>query len=95
MPCYDGCREDDRIGRETARKVEAVLCGVIRAFTFEKVIMGTDFSECGVSSGWFAGWWREHERKDAARKEMDAASKEAARKQAILDSGDYTRSCTK
>ena len=31
MPCYDGCREDDRRDRETAKKVEAVLCGLIAA----------------------------------------------------------------
>ena len=26
MPCYDGHREDERRDRETAKKVEAVLC---------------------------------------------------------------------
>ena len=34
MPCYDGCREDARIDRETTRKGEAVVCGAVRAFGF-------------------------------------------------------------
>jgi hypothetical protein len=34
-------------------------------------------------------WWREHQKKDAFRKENEAVRKEVARKQAILDSGDY------
>ena len=89
MPCYDGHREDARIDRETAKKVEAVLCGAVRAFGYLRVIDTIDPAECGVTRQWFEGWWREHQRKDAARQKMDAASKEAARKQAIIDSGDY------
>jgi hypothetical protein len=38
MPCYDGREEDTRRDRETAKKVEAVLCGVIRAFGFDNVL---------------------------------------------------------
>ena len=61
------------------------------AFGLDGVLSRIDFYGCGVGRGWLIGWWKEHQRKDAARKEMDAASKEAARKQAILDSGDYKR----
>ena len=89
MPCYDGSREDARIDRETARKVEAALCAVITAFGGRRVFNEIDFTECGVTMEWLDRWWEEHLRKDAARKKMDAASKEVARKQAILDSGDY------
>jgi hypothetical protein len=89
MPCYDGHREDARIDRETARKVEAVLCGVINASGFGVILNHLNFAEVGVSREWLVSWWREHQRKDAAGKEMDAARKEAARKQAIVDSGDY------
>lgn len=89
MPCYDGCREDERQDRETARKVEATLCAVITAFGGRRVFHEIDFAECGVTMEWLDRWWVEHQRKDAARKKMDAASKEALRKQAILDSGDY------
>jgi hypothetical protein len=89
MPCYDGSREDARIDRETAKKVEAALCAVITAFGGRRVFHEIDFTECGVTMEWLDRWWEDHQRKDAARKKMDAASKEAARKQAILDSGDY------
>jgi hypothetical protein len=90
MPCYDGCREDERQDRETAKKVEAV-CGVINASGFGVILNHLDFAECGVSREWLVSWWREHQRKDAERKGYDAARKEAARKQAILNSGDFKR----
>jgi hypothetical protein len=89
MPCYDGCREDDRRDRETAKKVEAILCGVINAFGLDSVLSRLDFYECGVGRGWIIGWWKEHQKRDAFLKENEAVRKEVARKQAILDSGDY------
>jgi len=88
MPCYDGHREDERIDRETAAKVEAVLCAMIGTFGFENLDV-IDWNECGVSQEWVEGWWREHQKRDAFRKENEAVRKEVARKQAILDSGDY------
>lgn len=69
MPCYDGCREDEKRDRETAKKVEAVLCGVIKDSGFGVILNHLDFAECGVSREWLVSWWREHQRKDAARKE--------------------------
>jgi hypothetical protein len=89
MPCYVDDREDNRRDRETAKKVEAVLCGLISAFGFGKVLERLEFVEIGVTREWLVSWWREHQQRDAFRRENEAVRKEVARKQAILDSGDY------
>jgi hypothetical protein len=94
MPCYDGHREDERRDRETAKKVEAVLCGVITAFGYRNVLDRIDFDECGVTRLWLLDWWQGHQKRDAFRKENEAVRKEVAPKQAILDSGDY-KTCTR
>ena len=52
MPCYDGCREDERRDRETAKKVEAVLCGLISSFGFGRVLERLEFVEIGVTRAW-------------------------------------------
>ena len=99
MPCYDGRDEKvktpwyvDTIQR--AGKAEAVLCGAIKAFGLDTVLERVDFYECGVGRGWLLRWWNEHRRKDAERNAADAETRERARKQAILDSGDHKVLCS-
>ena len=62
---------------------------MIKASGFGVILNHLDFAEVGVTREWLVSWWREHQRKDIARLEAEGSRKDATRKQAILDSGDY------
>ena len=69
MPCYDA-RDEER----QAAKVETVLCAVVTAFGFERVLDQINPAECGVTKQWIEGWWQQHQRKDEIHKRIREAN---------------------
>ena len=94
MPCYDdrnspnGGQIDDLIeqrnrAQNQVRKLEAMLCSVIRAapaMIFDVI----DYKEAGVTRKELEGWWNEHRRKDEERKAREIVRKKTTQQSHLL-----------
>ncbi len=68
MPCFDGLpslaeERADRAEHKTT-KLEAMLCGVVRAFGVEHVSSMVNWKETGVTKEEFEAWWKDHQHLD-------------------------------
>jgi hypothetical protein len=70
MPCYT---PDPGPSPEEIReaKMPAVLCGLLRKHG-TSILDGVDWKVAGVSRNEVEAWWRDHQRKDEARRRRDA-----------------------
>lgn len=74
MPCrVDGPFSDAEQGYPRALK--AAMCGILSALdgeALDQLLGQVDWSEAGVTREWLVGWWAEHKREDAARRNREA-----------------------
>lgn len=99
MPCLNG-DEHERDCRPVEREkfpkdmIEAILCGVLRATdkkrpdgVIPEILHRVDWEEAGVDQEEAEKWFRQHERKDKARRARESNHKSALRKdQDLYDS---------
>lgn len=82
MPCYDprpsttgGSLTVIETSRKELAKVEAYLCAVMKVLEKNEIVMPVmeqiDEKEAGVYPDEIYGWWLQHRRKDAKRKEKE------------------------
>ena len=89
MPCrvdYDTLSDEERGSPELLKAAMcAILTTLTRQQTLAAVLKDTDWEEAGVSEEEVLGWWKRHQREDAARRIREAAAKEmkAVRRQAV------------
>lgn len=88
MPCFDG-RENERIVEpadyQHLKRLEAVLCAVVRARGIQAVLDSTVFEECGVSKDYVSKWWARHIEEDNRRyrQEQETAKRKSLRASAL------------
>jgi hypothetical protein len=81
MPCYDGRPSaseeaaDNRAyaAEQKTEQVEAMLCGMVKAFGFDHVVAMVDWQKAGVTEQQFRDWWKAHRERDTLRDAVRAA----------------------
>lgn len=68
MPCYDS-RDDQERAQAAVKygKMEAILCGITKAFTKEEILAKVNWTQAGVEKEFFENWLLDHQIKDAVK----------------------------
>jgi hypothetical protein len=85
MPCTDGGpseRECLADARQEIKLLEAALCMVLTKAQGNQHFDWNmyDWEEAGIQRVWLLEWWKEHKRKDEARKRREARERREAKK---------------
>lgn len=73
MPCFtpdqppQSLEDMNEAGELTHGQLEAVLCGVFRAFGRQRVIETINWEQAGVKDEAVRCWWSKHQEKDQRR----------------------------
>lgn len=86
MPCMDGMELLDPPKIDpTPASIEAMLCGLVKAFGFDNAAKSINWGEVGITREFFENWWKVHQMRDAQRQlEESSKPKEMTRTEELI-----------